>query len=268
MRGQRLWREFLLVLLLVMLVFPLAVLVVWAFARSWPWPGLWPSSFSLAGWRTFFSPTGGGLAALGESVLLALAVTGLSLAISVPAARAMALYDFPGKGLVDFLILAPVIVPPISVALGIHMNFIRLGLADTFVGVVLVHLIPCLPYGIRILTNVFRALGWNMEIQARVLGAGPWQTFVHVTLPLIAPGLASAGSLLFVISMSQYLLTFLIGGGHVRTLTLMLFPFVRNGERNPAAVFSLVFIATSLFFCIMMEKVVSRYYRQKETFYL
>lgn len=268
MRGRRVVREFFLLLILITLVFPLIVLVVWAFARSWPWPGLWPSSFSFDGWRYFLSPSSGALKAFGESVGLALVVTGLSLAISVPAARAMALYDFPGKGFVEFLILAPVIVPSISVALGIHMNFIRLGLADTFAGVVLVHLIPCLPYGIRILTNVFRALGWNMEIQARVLGAGPWRTFLHVTLPLIVPGLASAGSLLFIISLSQYLLTFLIGGGRVRTITLMLFPFVQNGERNPAAVLSLVFIATSLLFCLIMETIVSRYYRQKETFYL
>ncbi|MCA9941237.1 MAG: ABC transporter permease subunit, partial [Anaerolineales bacterium] len=112
----------------------------------------------------------------------------------MPAGRALALHHFRGKTLVTFLILAPTIMPVIAVAMGIHIAFIRYGLADTLAGVVLVHLVPVLPYMVLILRSVFANYDPDYEAQARSLGARPRQVFWHVTLPAILPGVA-VGSL-------------------------------------------------------------------------
>src|SRR5581483_7361132 len=113
------------------------------------------------------------------------------------------------------------IVPGLAVVLGIHIVFIRYNLADTPLGVVLVHLIPVLPYMTLVMSSVFANYDTQYEEQARVLGAGPVRTFLLITLPMIFPGVVVGGLFAFLISWSQYILTLLIGGGAVITLPLL-----------------------------------------------
>ncbi len=58
----------------------------------------------------------------------------------------------------------------------------------------------------------------------------------------------------FVISFSQYFLTFLIGGGHVITYPIVMFPFIQSGDRTIASSFSLIFIVTSLIYLLIINK--------------
>ncbi|GAB6098203.1 ABC transporter permease subunit [Halanaerocella petrolearia] len=240
--------------LVFILIIPLVVLAIWSVTDSWSWPYLAPQKLTLEGWEYFINPINEGWQALKISFIIGIWVTLLALLISIPAAKALGLYDFPGKELVKLLVLAPIIVPPLAVTMGIHVNFIKYGLSDNLLGVVIVHLIPTIPYSIRILTHVFEALGKRLEEQARVLGASSWQTFIKVTLPLIYPGIFAAGIMVFIVSFSQYFLTFLIGGGQVITFPMVLFPLVKSGDRMLAAVYSLVFIGAALVFTLIMER--------------
>lgn len=251
-----------------LLVSPLLVLVIWSFAKNWPWPNILPKEFGLRGFKELFSTYNKSLKVLLFSVWLSTIVTILTLLISIPAAKALGIYEFKGKKFFKMLILAPIIVPSVAVNMGIHVAFIKLGLANTFFGVVLVHLIPCIPYGVRILTNVFEVIGESMEMQARVLGANLLQTFLSITLPLIAPGLISAGSLVFIVSFSQYFSTFLIGGGKIITFSMLMFPYIQSGDRMMASVYSIVFIMTALTFLLIVEKTVKMYYKAENYFYL
>lgn len=251
-----------------LLIFPLITLIIWSVSKSWPWPLLFPKEFGLRGILHIISPNSSALMNLLFSIWLSSIVTIITLILSIPAAKALGVYNFKGKELLKIFILAPIIVPPVAVALGIHVTFIRLGLANTFLGVVLVHLIPCLPYGIRILTDVFEIVGDSMEMQAKVLGASPLQCFMNITLPLIAPGLISAGSLIFIVSFSQYFLTFLIGGGRITTFAMMMFPYIQSGDRMMASSYSLVFIFATFIVLFIMEKVIKSYYGARNYFYL
>jgi putative spermidine/putrescine transport system permease protein len=251
-----------------LLLFPILVLILWSFTKSWPWPSLFPQELSLRGFLSLIR-TGNKMGnVLLCSITLSLSVTVATLALSIPAAKALGLYSFKGKKAVKMLILAPLIVPTVSVSMGIHLVFMRVGLANTFLGVVLVHLLPCLPYGVRILTDIFEITGDKMEIQAKVLGAKPHQVFFHITLPLIMPGVLSAGSLIFIVSFSQYFLTFLIGGGRVITLPLVMFPYIQGGDRILASSYSLVFLVTSLLLLMFAEKTVKSYYKTENHFYI
>ena len=268
MMDKKIFSTLFLYMVIAFLVFPVMVLCIWSFTRTWEWPNLFPGRFGLRGWLYFFDTSTKSLKVLGNSIILSSIVTVITLCISLPAAKALALYKFKGKEAIEIFILSPIIVPPLAVAMGIHLQFIKMGLADTYAGVVLVHLIPCLPYGVRILSTVYEAVGENMELQAKVLGASKWQVLRFITFPLIAPGLISAGSLVFIISFSQYFLTFLIGGGKVVTLPMVLFPFIQSGDRMLASVFSIVFIVTTLLFCLIMEKTLKVHYKENNYFYL
>lgn len=260
--------KFIMYAIIFLLIFPLVVLAIWSFLRIWPWPNLIPKDFGVRGFKYILDPSKKSLRVLCFSVCLSSVVTVITLLMSIPAAKALGVYKFRGKGFFKILVLTPLIVPTVSVAMGIHVVFMKLGLANTFLGVVLVHLIPCLPYGIRILTNVFEIVGESMEMQARVLGASPLQTFVRITLPLIAPGLLSAGSLVFIVSFSQYFLTFLIGGGRIITFSMLMFPYIQSGDRMMASAYSIIFILTTLVVLLIIEKLVKSYYKGQNHFYI
>ncbi|MBO0332382.1 ABC transporter permease [Sneathiella sp. CAU 1612] len=233
---------FSLILLVSWLVLPLIPLAIWSVSRSWYFPDIIPSAFSLRAWNYVFSNTSDVLPALGVTTLIALCATLLSVIIGLPAGRALGLYQFRGKALVELLILAPTIVPGIAVALGLHVVFLSLGLAGSYLGVLIVHLIPTLPYMVLVMAGVFANYNPDTEAQARSLGASAIQTFFYVTLPAILPGLLIGSLFTFLVSWSQYILTLLIGGGRVVTLPLLLFNFASAGRNDITGAISMIYI--------------------------
>jgi len=167
------------------------------------------------------------------------------------------LHQFRGKQLVNWLITAPLFVPTLVVIMGIHILFIRYNLADSFLGVVLVHLIPALPYFILVMSSVFANYATEFEDTARTLGAGPWRTFWYITLPTIFPGLIVAMLFTFLVSWSQYITTVLIGGGRVVTLPMVLFPFISAANHANAAAVSLVFILPAILVLVLTSRTLS-----------
>lgn len=221
---------------------PLFPLLVWSVSHGWWFPELLPTRLSVRAWAYVFSPGSGVFGALGNSLLISLLVVLLCLILGVPAGRALGLYRFPGKRLLEFVILSPLIVPPLAVIMGIHVFFIRGGLVNTRLGVVISHLIPALPYMIVVMKSVFTNYDPAYEQQARSLGAGKYQTLYRVTLPLVYPGIVTGSLFVMLISWSQYILTLLIGGGRVVTLPVLLFSFASAGDNALTGALSVLFL--------------------------
>jgi putative spermidine/putrescine transport system permease protein len=227
-------------------VLPFVPLALWAFGTQWFFPSLLPRELSLRAWEYLGSAGAQVGEALVNSLVIAVVVTLLAALLGVPAGRALGMYRFRGRTLVELFILAPLIVPPITVAMGIHVVFIRLGLVDRAIGVILVHLIPTLPYMIMVMRGVFANFDADYEEQARSLGAAPVQVFFRVTLPAIFPGIITGSLFVFLVSWSQYVLTLLIGGGRVVTLPVLLFAFASSGDNTVTAAISIIFVAPAV----------------------
>lgn len=251
------WRWLAVVTIFVLILAPLIPQVVWSFAFRWYFPDLSPSVWNLESWQYVFSDSSRVGEGLVNSLELALAVSLLSILVGLPAARALALYEFRGKSLVEWLLMVPIIVPGIVVVMGIHIMFIRYRLTDTFIGVALVHLIPTVPYMVLVMASVFANYGTELEDTARTLGATRLQVFWHVTLPGILPGLLVATMFTFLISWGQYVTTLLIGGGRIITLPLVLFPFISGANHSQAAAISLVFVAPAILALIFTARSLS-----------
>jgi len=273
-RIQRILFYLAIALVLFALILPLISFVLNAFAFRWFYPQLIPEEWSLQAWeRLQLIPQEGQrtlenwfrLLAAGSpvvdatitSLLIGGVVTLISVIIGLPAARALGLYQFRGKRLVEFLILAPTIVPVIAFSLGLNINFIRWGLSGTIFGVALVHLVPVMPYVVLTLSGVFANYNAEFEEQARTLGAGPIRTFWYVTLPAILPGIVVASLFAFLVSWSQYLLTFLIGGGRVITMPILLFSTASGGNNPVIAALSLIFIAPAILTLLVTSRYLS-----------
>ncbi len=226
---------------------PFVPLALWSFTERWFFPDLWPQAFGLRAW-TYITSTAGVqvLSAVGQSVAVAAITAAIAVALAVPAGRALGLYDFKGKDLVSVLLMLPVIVPPLCVAMGLHLWFIRLGIAETLGGVIGVHLTFSLPYAIFVLWGVFANYNPDFEAQARSLGASRFKVIIRVMLPMILPGISVAALFAFLLSWSQYLSTLIIGGGRLMTLPVLLFALMGSGDRPVAAAVSLVFVTPAL----------------------
>src|SRR5436190_1209916 len=123
--------------LLLWLVAPMIPLLIWSISFRWFFPSLLPSQLSSRAWEYVFSPTSGALLALRDTTLIALSVTVISILIGIPAGRALGMHQFRGKRLVELLVLAPTIIPGLAVVMGIQVLFIKIGLANTMLGVIL-----------------------------------------------------------------------------------------------------------------------------------
>ena len=235
------------------ILLPVVPLLVWAVAGSWRYPALLPQRFTDRG----LGLVGDGeiLGALLTSLLIATLVSVLACAIGFPAGRAIGLHRFRGRRLVQFLLLAPVIVPGLAVTLGLQIFFVRYGLSDQLSGVVLVQLMPTVPYAATLLAAAFANFDTDYERQARALGAGPIRTLCTVTLPMLRPALVTAGLLTFLISWSEYILTLLIGGGQVTTLPLLLFAAIGSADRTAAAALGLLVIVPPVLLVVAAARV-------------
>ena len=244
------------------IILPLTVIVAWSFANRWPWPELLPLAWSWRGMDEVFASHSLVMDVLIYSIALSLAVAVIATMIGLLTARALAFYEFWGKKLIIYASMLPVIVPTTVFAMGIHVIFIRQGLAGNLWGVLIGHVIVALPYTIHILRGLTLRIGSELEEQAQILGASEGRAFYTVSLPLLLPGILSALSMAYIISFSQYFLTLLIGGGQVKTLSLVMVPFIMSGDRTLASAYALVFLVTSLLVFIIMEGLVRLYARR------
>lgn len=239
------YQRFYLIFVTLAVLGPFIPLAIASFAFRWAWPSLLPTSWWVKArasarlplaWDYVFSTYSRVGPAIINTVGIALVVTLVCLVLCLPAARVIARENFRGKGVVEFFLLTPLMVPEIAIGLGILVTFIQLGLAGTLVGIVLAHLIPTTPYMVRTLTSVFQGLSKDYEEQSLVLGANPLKTLWHVTVPMIMPGILAGSLFAFLISTNIFLLTFFVGRGGINTLPTLLFAKISyGGNLDPVA---------------------------------
>lgn len=223
---------------------PFVPLMIQSFAFQWDWPNVLPSEWWFTarerarlpqGWDYVISPYSRLLEATINTVVIGLIVMVVCLAICLPAARVLARESFRGKNAFEFFLSLPLIVPEAAIGIALLMIFIRLGLAGSYPGIIIAHLIPTIPYMIRMLTAVYQGLGREFEEQAYILGASRWQTLRMVTLPMLMPGVVAGCLFTFLVSTNIFLLTFFLGQGRIITLPTLLFSKISGGTLDASA---------------------------------
>lgn len=250
--------KIILVIVGICILLPILNLIIWAFTERWAWPDLLPQTYSLRAIKEIFSRKDEMIQLFMSSILLSLVVAILSVLIGLMTSRAFVLYDFKYKKQLYFATILPFLIPSTVFAMGIHVIFIKWGLSNSVLGVIIVHLIYSLPYATRLLMDGTMAVGNKLEEQAKVLGANTFQAFTKVTLPILSPVILSALSMSYIVSFSQYFLTLLIGGGKVKTFAIVMFPYLSGGDRNMASVYSLVFLGITIIIFSIFQIAVSK----------
>jgi putative spermidine/putrescine transport system permease protein len=232
------------VLLLVFLLLPILVIVPLSFSSSsflaYPIPG-----WSLQWYDTLFSAPEWARAAK-NSFIVAPAATLIATVLGTLTAVGLARVDFPGKGLLMGVLIAPMVVPIVVVGVACYLFFARIGLADTYVGLVIVHAALGAPFVVTTVLATLQGFNHNLVRASLSLGATPLETFFRVTLPVIAPGVISGALFAFATSFDEVVVTLFIAGPDQSTLPRQMFNGIRENI-NPtiAAVATLLTLFTT-----------------------
>ena len=233
---------------------PICNMLLWAVAEVWYFPHKLPVEWGFSFWERVFRPSGGAMESLGNSVLIALLTTLVSLLIAIPAGFALGRGKLPWRSLFLLLFLLPQAFPSIAVHMNIAHIFYSADLNGTFTGVVLVHALQGLVFAVWIATAAFAAVDSELDEAARNLGASPLTAFCSVTLPLALPGILASAIFVFLISLDEFTGTFFVGAPDITTLPLLLFTASMEGNYQIASITALVLLVPSIAFMLIIEK--------------
>ncbi|MDP7497940.1 MAG: ABC transporter permease subunit [SAR324 cluster bacterium] len=179
---------------------------------SWP-----PKGFSLQWYEQIFSSLHW-FEAIGRSFLVASCSSLLGMFIGVPAAFFLIRKSIPGKTLIFAFLISPMILPHIIIAVAIFFLFANLSLVGTTFGLVLGHTVLAIPFVVVTVMAVIKNYNEHFDQAAWTLGATRLKTLIHITFPLIRPGLIAAFMFAFIISLDELTIALFITGGEVTTL--------------------------------------------------
>jgi putative spermidine/putrescine transport system permease protein len=204
-----------------------------------------PKGWSLQWYERFFTDEQW-YGALLTSLEIAVLVMVVATAIGTAAAFALVRGSFPGKNLVNALLLAPLVVPVVIVAIAVFAAYLEWQLSGTVRGFVLAHTALAIPFVIITVSSSLRTFDRRLELAAANLGANPWTTFRSVTLPLILPGVLSGALFAFITSFDEVVVALFIQSPDVRTLPVQMFTSVtREVDPTIAAASTMILVLTT-----------------------
>ena len=174
------------------------------------------------------------------SVWQATASTALTILVALPASYVLGRYTFRGRGLAFAIVTVPFVLPTVVVALA-FLAVLPEGLERGWTAILLAHVFFNVAVVARIVGTFWAGLDPQVSEAAATLGAGPWRSFRDVTLPLLAPALAAAASIVFLFSFTSFGVVLILGGPRYSTLETEIYnQAVRLFDLRAAAALALV----------------------------
>jgi putative spermidine/putrescine transport system permease protein len=229
---------------LLFLLLPILVIIPLSFSDSsflvYPIPG-----WSLKWYDNLFTSPEWSRAAK-NSFIVAPCATLIATVLGTLAAVGLARANFAFKGLLMSLLIAPMVVPIIVVGVSTYLFFAPLGLADSYLGLIIVHAALGAPFVLTTVLATLQGFNYNLVRASQGLGADPLRTFFRITLPLIAPGVISGALFAFATSFDEVVVTLFLAGPQQVTLPRQMFTGIReNITPTIAAVATLLILFTT-----------------------
>ncbi len=171
--------------------------------------------------------TGNFPGSFGNSLAASVISTLLSLLLGVPAAYSLSRWRFRARRRIALWILVTRMAPPIAFTIPFFLAFRFLHLLDTVAGLVLIYLTFNLALVIWTMRSFFSSIPRSLEEAAWTDGAGVWQTFLRVTMPLSAPGLAATAILCFILSWNDFFYALILTRTNAMTAPVAIVNFMQ-----------------------------------------
>jgi len=256
----------LLIVVFLVIVWPMMSLFIWSIAETWYWPHALPQKIGFDYWRQALGLQKSlaiGAVSIVPAFFLSLAIAGIvvviSMAIAIPAGYALAKYRIPFGGFILFLFLMPNAFPQQPIFVNLLHIFTKLGLSGTIPGVILVHILVGLVFGVWITSATFKSIPPVLEEAARSVGASSVKAFLRITFPLAAPGLLASAVFVFITSLDEFTGTFFVGLPFVNTLPMTLYSS-SGYNMQFASVIAIILLIPSIVFMVLIQKVLKAEY--------
>ncbi|MDX8434506.1 MULTISPECIES: carbohydrate ABC transporter permease [Mesorhizobium] len=181
---------------------------------------------------------------LWNSVFLSVTSVAVSLLLGVPAAYAFARHKFRGSEDIAFTLLSFRFAPALLVLLPLTLYFQKLGLANTYIGLIWVYQLICLPLILWIVRGYFEDIPADIEYAYRIGGHSWFATFRKIALPLAGPGIAAAGLLAFIFAWNNFVFALVLASADKQPVTVGALAFITSsgiqyGQISAAIVLSI-----------------------------
>ena len=178
---------------------------------------------------------------LANSLLIALGTTIGSLVLGTLAGYGFSRVKFRGSEALRFLILVTRMVPRMTLVVPYYLLMMKIGMLDTYTGLVIAYVSFALPFSIWLLIGFFDDVPIEVEEAAMVDGCTPLGTLIRVVIPIAAPGLAVAAIFAFLVSWNEFLFALILSGPASKTLPVVIAGLTTDlgplyGEMSAAAV--------------------------------
>jgi spermidine/putrescine transport system permease protein len=231
---------------------PIAVLVLFSFNQSKlniVWTG-----FTLR-WYAALWGDSVLLRALESSLIVAAATTILSVLLGTTAAWLLHRYRYRASGLLETLVVLPMIVPEVVLGVSLLILFVTAGLRLGYATIVISHVTFSFPFVMVAVQARLAGLDPALEEAALDLGATPLQAFVKVLVPYLMPAIVTGALMAFTLSLDELIVTYFTASAATRTLPLEIFGRVKRGLDPSLNAISTVFVAVTVAFVIAVEVV-------------
>jgi multiple sugar transport system permease protein len=224
-------------------------------------PSYLPRSISIENYLKVFDFQAGLWTYVSNSLLVAGLTIVLCLALAVPAGYGLARFKIRGKEFWFILLLAPLMIPYQALLTPLYLSFSKMGLANSHLGLAMVHTILQLPFSIYLMRNSFEAIPRELEEAAVMDGSNSLQVLRNIFLPLIVPGIVTVALFAFITSWNEFL-TALIFMNNEQSFTVpIMLVSVRAGRLGAVDWGALqAGVIISILPCILIYLLLQRYY--------
>ena len=239
-------------LLGVWFVLPLLPLALWAGAERWSAPAVLPQAWGLGGLSQALAT--GGPGAFAQSAALGLLVAGVATPLGGLAGFALARGRPWCPRATALILLAPLALPPFAIALGLDTVILRAHV-PSLAGLTVILAAVALPYTTYLMWLAGSAHDPLYAEEARTLGASARVALWRVQLPLLAPSIAGAAFLAFLVGWSDYVVTVIVGAGQFVTVPVLLASYAADVGNEPlVAVLALAGLLPPLAFYLLLRR--------------
>lgn len=195
-----------------------------------------------------------------RSFLLALLAGIVAVAIALPCCFAIERGGARGRNLLETIITSPRMIPQLVIALALLVFLERVGLGETFIGLIIAHLVISIPFAFRTVLVSVAAVDRRLEWSSAILGAGPTTTFRRIIVPQIKTGVIAAFIFTFILSFNNVTMALFLSAIGQRTLPVEMFTRMYVGGMTPvipAIAFLLALVGVIAF--IILDRTIGVY---------
>lgn len=227
------------------LFLPIVVIVVNSFNATTSKPYLSWKGFSFAWYGKLFSNTAL-LNSFKTTIIIAIVSTILATCIGTLAAVGMYKYKFKGKNVIDALLYIPVVIPEIVLGISLLTLFTKINIPRGMISLIIAHVTFSVPYVIFNIRARLSGYDNSIEEASMDLGANRTKTFFHITLPVLAPGIAGGALLAFTLSIDDVIVSYFTNG-QTKTFPLKVMESIKSGvSPDVNALSTLILVGTTI----------------------